>query len=124
LIDTGAQISLVKKVSLKESIPKTKFKEINVSIQGINGGDMRIKEGIMLRVNDGEEMLFYVVENLPRILDIILGQECLFQNDYVMTRPNAILPFSESVVKVPSRKRGVRFIEEKNCFLGFIVAVA
>jgi hypothetical protein len=66
---------LVKKVSLKESIPKAKFKEINVSIQGINGGDMRIKEGIMLRVNGSEEMLFYVVENLPRSLDIILGQE-------------------------------------------------
>jgi hypothetical protein len=92
-------------VSLKESIPKAKFKEINVSIQGINGGDMRIKEGIMLQVNDSAEMLFYVVENLPRNLDIILGQEWLFQNDYIMTCPNTILPFSESIIKVPFRER-------------------
>jgi hypothetical protein len=46
------------------------------------------------------------------------GQEWLSQNDYVMTCPNAILPFNESVVKVPSRERGVRLIERQELLPG------
>jgi hypothetical protein len=52
LIDTGAQVSLVRKSSLKKSTPKGKYREINVNIQGINGGEMHITKGIMLQVND------------------------------------------------------------------------
>jgi hypothetical protein len=59
LIDTGAQVSLVRKSSLKESISKEKYREINVNIQGINGGDMHIKKGIMLQINDSKEMFLY-----------------------------------------------------------------
>jgi len=32
LIDTGAQVSLVKEDSLKKSIPQSKYREINVKI--------------------------------------------------------------------------------------------
>jgi hypothetical protein len=44
-----------------------------VNIQGINEGDMLIKEGIMLQINNSKEMLFYIVDSLPRGLDLILG---------------------------------------------------
>jgi hypothetical protein len=67
----------------------------------------------MLQVNDSKEMLFYVVESLPRNLDLIMGQEWLIENDYVMTCPKIILPFSESVVKMPTRERGIRFVEKQ-----------
>jgi hypothetical protein len=118
LIDTGAQVSLVKRKSLKENIPKAKFKEIQVNIQGISGDDVHIKEGIMLQINDSEEMLFYIVESLPRNLDLILGQPWLIRNDYVMTCPNTILPFSESVIKVPTKERGVRFVDKQELLPG------
>ena len=48
LIDTGAQVSLVKEDSLKKSIPQRKYREINVRIQGINGKDTHIKKGVLL----------------------------------------------------------------------------
>jgi uncharacterized secreted protein with C-terminal beta-propeller domain len=87
-------VSLVRKSSLKKSTPKEKYREINVNIQGINGGDIHIKEGIMLQVNDSKEMLFYIVDSLPRSLDLILGQEWFLQNDYMMTCPEIMPPFS------------------------------
>jgi hypothetical protein len=105
LIDTGAQVSLVKSKSLKKSSLKTKCKDIHVNVQGINGDSMHIDRGIMLQVNDSKEMLFYIVESLPRNLDLIMGREWLIENDYVMTCPKIILPFSESVVKMPTRER-------------------
>ena len=40
LIDTGAQVSLVREDSLKRSIPREKYREMNVKIQGINGKDL------------------------------------------------------------------------------------
>ena len=43
-------------------------------------------------------MLFYLIKHLPRHLDLILGQEWLLQNDYVVTCCKAIPPLSESVV--------------------------
>jgi hypothetical protein len=51
-----------------------------VSVQGINEGDIHIKKGIMMQVNNSREM-FYIVERLPRNSDVILGQEWLLQND-------------------------------------------
>jgi hypothetical protein len=63
-------------------------------------------------------MLFYVVDSLPRGLDLILGQKWLFQNDYMMTCSNAILAFSESVVKVPTKERGVRFVDKQELLPG------
>jgi hypothetical protein len=112
LIDTGTQVSLVREASLEKNIPRGKYREINVSIQGISEGDMHIKKGIMLQVNDGREMLFYIVERLPRNLDVILGQEWLLQNDYMMTCSKVILPFSENIVKVPTKEKGVRLINK------------
>jgi hypothetical protein len=58
LIDTGAQVSLVRKKSLRENVPREKFREINVNIQCINEGDMHIKEGIMLQVNEAKKCCF------------------------------------------------------------------
>jgi hypothetical protein len=48
LIDTGAQVSLVEGGSLEGNIPAGKYREINMSIQGIYEGDMHIKKGIMM----------------------------------------------------------------------------
>jgi hypothetical protein len=48
LIDTGAQVSLVKGGSLERNVPERKYREINVSVQGINEGDMHSKKGIMM----------------------------------------------------------------------------
>jgi hypothetical protein len=53
---------------------------------------MYIKEGIMLQINDSDEM-FYIVDSLPRSLDLILGQEWLLQNNYMTTCPNTIAYF-------------------------------
>jgi hypothetical protein len=69
-------------------------------------------------------MLFYIVDNLPRNLDLILGQEWLLQNDYMMTCPKIIPPYSESVVKVPTKERGVRLIDKKGCSQECIVVPA
>jgi uncharacterized secreted protein with C-terminal beta-propeller domain len=80
----GAKVSLAKGSSLERNIPKGKYREINVSVRGINEGDMHIKKGIMMQVNNDKEM-FYITERLPRNLDVILGQEWLLQNDYMMT---------------------------------------
>jgi uncharacterized secreted protein with C-terminal beta-propeller domain len=85
LIDTGAQVLLVGSSSSKKSTPKGKYRDINVNIQGVNGGDMHITKGIMLQVN-GKKM-FYVVDSLPRNIDLILSQEWLLQNGYMMTCP-------------------------------------
>jgi hypothetical protein len=112
LIDTGAQVSLVRKKSPKENVPRAKFRTINVNIQGINEDDIHIKEGIMLQINDSKETLFYIVDSIPRGLDISLSQEWLLQNDYMMTCSNAILPFSKSVVKIPTEERGLRFVNQ------------
>jgi hypothetical protein len=118
LIDTGAQESLVKSKSLKKSSFKAQCKEIHVNIQGINGDSMHIDKGIMLQVNNSKKMLFYVVESLPRNLDLIMGQEWLMENDYVMVCPKIILPFSESVVKMPTRERGIRFVDKQELLPG------
>jgi hypothetical protein len=67
----------------------------------------------MLQVNDGREMLFYVVESLPRNLDLIMGQEWLLENGYMMTCSKIILPLSESIVRIPTKERGVRFLEKQ-----------
>jgi uncharacterized secreted protein with C-terminal beta-propeller domain len=122
LIDIGAQVSLAKGSSLERNIPKGKYREINVSVQGINEGDMHIKKGIMMQVNNSKEM-FYIVERLPRNLDVILGQEWLFQNDYMMTCPKVILPFSENIVKVPTKERGVRLVDKQELLLGYTAAL-
>jgi hypothetical protein len=111
-------VSLVRRKSLKENVPKAKFIKINVNIQGINEGDLYIKEGIMLQINGGEEMLFYIVDSLPRSLDLILGEQWLLRNNYMMTCPSTILPFSESVVKIPTKERGVRFVEKQELLPG------
>jgi hypothetical protein len=117
LIDTGAQVSLVKGGSLERNIAEGKYRDINVSVEGINEGDMYIKKGIMMQFNNSREMLFYIVERLPRNLDVILGQEWLLQNDYVMTYPKVIPPFSENI-KVPTKERGVRLVDKQGLLPG------
>jgi hypothetical protein len=123
LIDTGAQVSLVRRSSLKKSTPTGKYREIIMNIQGISGGDMHIPKGIMLQVNNSREM-FYVVESLPRNLDLILGQEWLLQNGYMMTCPKSIPPFSESVVKAPTTERSVRLIDKQELLPGVYCGIS
>jgi hypothetical protein len=62
--------------------------------------------------------LFYIVERLPRNLDVILCQEWFLQNDYVMTCPKVIPPFSENIVKVPTKERGVRLADKQELLPG------
>ncbi|PNF31840.1 hypothetical protein B7P43_G08901 [Cryptotermes secundus] len=118
LIDTGAQVSLVRESSLRKSIPKEKYRDINVNIRGINGSDMLIRKGIMLQVNDSKEMLFYIVDRLPRNLNLILGQEWLLQNGYMMTCSKVVPPFSESVIKVPTKEKGIRLVDKQELLPG------
>ena len=52
-----------------------------MKIQSINGKDIHIERGVLLQINDSEEMLFYLIKHLPRNLDLIFGQEWLCKND-------------------------------------------
>ena len=63
-------------------------------------------------------MLFYVIKHLSRNLDFILGQEWLLQNDYVMTCSKAIPPLSESLVQIPTRENGIRFVDKQELLPG------
>ena len=57
-------------------------------------------------------MLFYLIKHLPRNLYLILRQEWLLHNDYVVTCSKAIPPLSESVVKIPTKEKGIRFVDK------------
>jgi hypothetical protein len=72
----------------------------------------------LLQINNGKEMLFYVIKHLPRDLDLILGQEWLLQNDYVMTCSKVIPPLSESLVQIPTTEKGIRFVEKQELLPG------
>ena len=86
---------------------------INVEIRGVTGSNIHIKQGVLLEVNESEEM-FYMVDNLMRNLDIILGQEWSVQNGYVMTCKQVLSLFSENIIEIPMREEGIRYIENKN----------
>jgi hypothetical protein len=66
----------------------------------------------------------YVVDNLPRNLDIILGQDWLDNAGYGFQKkiPTIIPPYSEHVVKCKTNERGIWFIEHRILKPGLICA--
>jgi hypothetical protein len=124
LIDTGSQVSLVKESSL------TKFSKErygNIQISGITGNHVDIKGQVNLKIENTLEPLTqicYVVDNLPRNLDVILGQDWLDNAGYGFQKkiPTIIPSYSEQVVKCKTNERGIRFIEHQILKPGLICA--
>ncbi|PNF35695.1 hypothetical protein B7P43_G17394 [Cryptotermes secundus] len=67
LIGTGAQISLVRRKSLKR-LPKENIVETSVTMQGITGSCRSLTQGIYLEINESKPFLFYIVDELPQML--------------------------------------------------------
>jgi hypothetical protein len=115
LIDSGSQVSLVKESSL------VKFKrenKKNSQICGITGTQLEVKGKVEINIENSLEpssQMCYVVDSLPRNLDIILGQDWLDNAGYGFQKktPVIIPPYSEQVVKCKTTEKGVRFIEHQ-----------
>jgi hypothetical protein len=124
LIDTGSQISLIKESSL---IKCSKETGENLHITGITGKQMKVKGKMKIRIENAlepVEQACYVVDSLPRKLDIILGQDWLDSAGYGFQRktPVIIPPYSEQIVKCKTTEKGVRFIEHQITQPGLICA--
>jgi hypothetical protein len=115
LIDTGSQISLVKKSSLAKF---HREKDENHRVYGITGKQIEIKGQVRLKTENAfepSEQKCYVADSLPRNVDIILGQDWLDNEGYGFQKktPVIIPPYSEQVVKCKTSEKGVRFIEHQ-----------
>jgi hypothetical protein len=124
LIDTGSQVSLVKESSLTKFCGK---KDRNLTICGITGKEIDVKGQVELVIENTLEPLkqmCYVVDSLPRKLDIILVQDWLDNEGYGFQKktPVIIPPYSERVVKCKTQEKGVRFIEHQITQPGLICA--
>lgn len=112
LIDTGSQISLVK----KDSIPKMRTKSVNILFQTVTGELFPVMGEVELCLNnveDGIASKFYVVKTLPHNVDMILGQDWLENHKSEIRIPwkeeCVKLPaLSETVVQFPTTERGTR----------------
>ena len=62
--------------------------------------------------------LMIIIKHIPRDLDLILGQEWLLQNDYVMTCSKAIPPLSGSLVQIPTGEKGIIFVDKQELLPG------
>jgi hypothetical protein len=123
LIDTGSQISLVRESSL---IRFSREKNENFKIYGITG-EVELKGQIKLIIENALEPLnqtCYVVDSLPRDLDIIFGQDWLDNAGYGFQKktPVIIHPCSEQVIKCRTSEKGVRFIEHQVLQPGLVCA--
>jgi hypothetical protein len=123
LIDTGSQISLVKESSL---IKFSKEKDENFKICGITG-EVELKGQKKLITENALELLnqtCYVVDSLPRDLDIIFGQDWLDNAGYGFQKKTPIIipPCSEQVIKCKTSEKGVRFIEQQILHPGLVRA--
>jgi hypothetical protein len=106
LIDTSSQVSLVKEYSL------TKFSKErygNGRIYGIKGNLVHVRGQVTLKIENTLEPLTqvcYVIDNLPRNLDINLGQDWLDNGGYGYQKkiPTIIPPYSEQVVKCKTKE--------------------
>jgi hypothetical protein len=126
LIDTGSQVSLVKESSL---IKFRQEKDKNLQIQGIMVKKIEVKGKIKITIENTLESLSqmcYVVDSLPRNLDIILGQDWLGNAGYCVQKktPVIIPPYSEQVVKCKTLEKGVCFIEHQILQPGLICAAS
>jgi hypothetical protein len=123
LIDSGAMVYLVKESSVKRFERQAQ----QVELQGITGKQMNVLGLIDLKIENTTEDLnqkCYVVDSLPRNLDVILGQDWLENAGYSIQKkvPVIIPPYSEQVIKCRTNKRGVRFIEHQLLEPGLIAA--
>jgi hypothetical protein len=124
LIDTGSHVSLVKESSL------TKFSKErygNARIYGITGNQSNRRGQVTLEIENTLEPLTqvcYVVDNLPRNLDVILGQDWLDNAGHGFQKkiPTIIPPYSAHIVKLKTNERGIRFIEHQILKPGLICA--
>jgi hypothetical protein len=125
LIDTGSQVSLVKEVSLI----KPQYEEKEIKIQGVTGSQLKVKGKIDIMVKNTLEPLAqecFVVDRLPRNLDLILGQDWLENNGIGLQKKTPILipTYSEQFVKCGTRERGFRYIEHQTLQLGLVCATS
>jgi hypothetical protein len=87
-------------------------------MQGITGDCRSLTQGIYLEINEGKPFSFYIVDELPRGVDVVLGHKWLTENGYVLIRNSALPPLSEGIVKIPTREIGVRLIEKQELLPG------
>ena len=110
LLDTDAQVSLVREEALKD---KNICQESEKSVQGITGETLVTKGEKMLEVNENKAFPFTIVERLPRKFDCILGQDWLKENNYLLATQQMLEPFSEKNCQFQTRERGVRLVENQ-----------
>ena len=124
LIDTGSQVSLVKESSLTRfSVQKGR----DIRICGITGSQLDIRGKVELQIENTLEPLMqtcYVVDSLPRNLDVIFGQDWLNNAGYGFQKktPDIIPPYSERVIKCKTSEKGTRFIEHQILQPGLVCA--
>jgi hypothetical protein len=123
LIDSGSMVSLVK----ESSVTRFERRGQQVVLQGITGKEMNVLGSIDLKIENTLENLkqkCYVVDSLPRNLDVILRQDWLASAGYGIQKkePVVVPPYSEQVIKCQTKERGVRFIEHQLIQPGLIAA--
>ena len=117
LIDTGSQVSLVKRsvLQVKENREITEFKTIT-------GEKFEIWGSVELTISNvifGKSHKFYVVEYLPHNVDVLLGQDWLDEHNSEIRIPwkreiTVIPPLSETIVEFPTSERGNRYCPKQN----------
>jgi hypothetical protein len=85
---------------------------------GITGKQLKVKGKVIINIENTLEPLnqkWYVVDSLPRNLDIILGQDWLDNAGYGFQKKAPVItpPYSEQVVKCKTLEQGGRFIEHQ-----------
>jgi len=118
-VDTDAQVSLVKYEDLKR---ESSLKGDKTKIMGITGDSVEVRGVLRMRINESEEFPFRVVEKLPRNLTVVLGQDWLRENNYIITQGIAIPPYSEKICTFPTKEKGIRYIESQTLKNGVFCA--
>jgi hypothetical protein len=123
LIDTGAMVSLVRESSV------IRFKQLRkqIKISGITGKQINVRGQVDLRIENSSEPInqkCYIVDSLPRELDVILGQDWLEKSNYGLQKKNPIIipPYSEQIIKCETHEKGIRFIEHQLLQPGLMAA--
>jgi hypothetical protein len=124
LIDSGSMVSIVKESSVAKYTRKQK--EI-IKLQGITVNEITVKGLVSLKIENTMEPLIqecYVVDRLPKDLDVILGQNWLEKAGYDIQKevPNMMSQYSEKVIKCSNNEKGIRYIEHQIFQPGLIVA--
>ena len=111
LVDTGAQVSLVKESSLtnrKQIIPTL------TSLQGVTGDLMCVKGVVTLPVYHklfSCKHEFFVVDDLPQNLDLIIGQDFLQKHNVQLIFDSGNLSIkipltTEMIIELPLKEKG------------------